>query len=302
MGVELDQREVQVGVALGHAAADELADDLLGDDGAVDGLGHHALGGRLLGHRLVDLGCVLHDDLERGGGRVVDLDAAGLRVDEHVHAVGLGGRPHGVEITRVIRLGRRGRQEDGAEAHGGGPLDLHHGVADVGEGNGGGGGQAGEIRPEALGDVVVVDAGVGDGELVVVGVQAEERQVRVHHTDVDTVEVEVLDDHLGVTLGHPPAGLAVARDRPSLEAGRVQPAEDARPSLDERLDLEVVLPDPAVAQVLRQAGGEEVRGLQDVPVGGDDKLLLCHGCALPARGRKISMNERARTRYSARRF
>ena len=34
--VELDQREVQVGVALGDAAADQLAHELLRDDRAVD--------------------------------------------------------------------------------------------------------------------------------------------------------------------------------------------------------------------------------------------------------------------------
>jgi len=43
VGVELDQREVEVGVALGDAATDELADHLLRDDRAVDGLGDHAL-------------------------------------------------------------------------------------------------------------------------------------------------------------------------------------------------------------------------------------------------------------------
>ena len=59
---------------------------------------------------------------------------------------------------------------------------------------------------------------------------------------------------LGVALGHPPAGLAVARDRPALEAGRVQPAEDPGAALDQGLDLEVLLPHAAVAQVLREAG------------------------------------------------
>ena len=187
MGVELDQGEVQVGIALGHAAADELADDLLGDDGAVDGLGDHPLGRRLLGHRLVDLGGVLHDHLERGGLGVVDLDPAGLGVDEHVHAVGLGGRPHRVEVPRVVGLGRGGRQQDGPEAGGGHPLDLGHRVVDVGEGDGGGGRQAGEVGREPLDDVVVVDAGVGDGQLVVVGIETEQRQVRVHDPHVDAV-------------------------------------------------------------------------------------------------------------------
>ena len=111
----------------------------------------------------------------------------------------------------------------------------------------------------------------------------------MHDPDVDSVEVEVLDDHVGVALGHPAARLTVAGDRPPLEAGRVQPPEDPGPALDERLDLEVVLPDRPVPQVLGQAGDEEVGGLEDVPVGGDDKLLLCHGCDLPALGRKISI-------------
>ena len=45
-------------------------------------------------------------------------------------------------------------------------------------------------------------------------------------------------------------------------------------ALDERLDLEVLFPDRAVAQVLREAGAEQVGGLEEVPVGGDDEVLL----------------------------
>ena len=110
----------------------------------------------------------------------------------------------------------------------------------------------------------------------------------MHDPDVDSVEGEVLEDHFGVALGHPPARLAVPGDRPPLEPGRVQSPEDPGPTLDERLDLEVVLPDRPVPQVLGQTGDEEVGGLEDVPVGGNDELLLCHGCDLPALGRKIS--------------
>jgi hypothetical protein len=65
--------------------------------------------------------------------------------------------------------------------------------------------------------------------------------------------------------------VSVAGDGPPLEAGRVQSAEDAGAALHQRFDLEVVLPDPALPQVLRQAGDEEIRGLEDVPVGGDDE-------------------------------
>jgi hypothetical protein len=47
----------------------------------------------------------------------------------------------------------------------------------------------------------------------------------------------------------------------------VQPAEDAGTALDEGLDLEVLLPHTSIPQVLRQAGLEQVRRLQEVPVG-----------------------------------
>ena len=71
---------------------------------------------------------------------------------------------------------------------------------------------------------------MGDGELVVVGVEPEEREIRVHDPDVDPVEGEILKDDVGVAFGHPAAGLTVAGDRPSFEAGRVQ-APDTRPSV-----------------------------------------------------------------------
>ena len=86
---------------------------------------------------------------------------------------------------------------------------------------------------------------MGDGEFVVVGVEAEERQVRMHDPDVDAVGVEILQNDLGVALGHAPSRLAVAGDRPSLESGCVQPSELPGAALYERLDLEVVLPDAA---------------------------------------------------------
>ena len=106
----------------------------------------------------------------------------------------------------------------------------------------------------------------------------------MHHRGVDAVEGEVLEDDLGVALRGAPAGLAVARDRPSLEARRVQTPEDARAALDERLDLEVLLPDRAVAQVLGKAGAEQVGRLEDVAVGRDDEAVAVGHARPPERG------------------
>src|SRR3546814_17685007 len=89
--------------------------------------------------------------------------------------------------------------------------------------------------------------------------------VRVHDLHVDAVEVHVLEDLLGIALGRAAAGLAVAGDGPTLVAGRVQPAEHAGAVLHPGLvELEVLLPDPATAQVLGQAGLDQVDG----PAGG----------------------------------
>ena len=85
---------------------------------------------------------------------------------------------------------------------------------------------------------------------------------------------------LGVAFRHAPAGLAIPRDRPAFVARRVQLAEDRGAALDERLDLEVFLPHRAIAQVLRQAGAEQVGGLEEVPVRGDDEVLVDHGVTL----------------------
>ena len=115
----------------------------------------------------------------------------------------------------------------------------------------------------------------------------------MHDPDVDSVEGEVLDDDVGVALGHPAARLAVPGDRPTLESGRVESPEDPGAALDQGLDLEVVLPDRPVPQVLGQAGDEEVGGLEDVPVSRNDELFLSHGRRLPTRGRKIPMITRA---------
>jgi hypothetical protein len=47
----------------------------------------------------------------------------------------------------------------------------------------------------------------------------------------------------------------------------VQAPEDPGAALDERLDLEVVLPDSSIPQVLGEAGDEQIRRFEDVPVG-----------------------------------
>jgi hypothetical protein len=107
----------------------------------------------------------------------------------------------------------------------------------------------------------------------------------VHDLDVDAVEIHVLEDVFRITFRHPAPGLAVARDGPALVPGRVQLPEDPGAALDERLDLEVFLPDRAVAQVLREARAKEVGGLEEVPVRRDDEILLGHRCDLPARRR-----------------
>jgi hypothetical protein len=226
------------------------------------------------------------DDPERGGLGVVDLHAAGLRVHEHVHAVCLRGRPHRIEVARVVRLRGHSRQQDAAEAGGRDTLDLRDGVVDVGDRHRSRGREPREVRCEPLDDVTVVDPSVRHRQLVIVGVQPEQRQVRVHHLDVDAVEVHVVEDELRVAFGHPPAGLAIAGDRPPLEPRAVQAPKDARAALDERLDLEVLFPDRAIAQVRREAGDEQVGRLQDVPVCRDDEVLLRHCVETSRAGRQ----------------
>jgi hypothetical protein len=102
----------------------------------------------------------------------------------------------------------------------------------------------------------------------------------MHDADVDPVGGEILDDHLGVALRHAPTGLAVTRDRPTLEARCVQPAEDPSPALDEWLDLEVLFPDAAVAQVFGQARLEKIGRFENMSVSGDDKGLVLHVLSL----------------------
>jgi hypothetical protein len=62
----------------------------------------------------------------------------------------------------------------------------------------------------------------------------------------------------------------------------VQPPEDPGAPLDERLDLEVLFPDCSIPEVLRQAGEEQIRRLEEVTVGRNNEFLRRHRCVLPA--------------------
>src|SRR6185369_14293073 len=57
--------------------------------------------------------------------------------------------------------------------------------------------------------------------------------------------------------------------------------EDRGAALDEGLDLEVLFPHRAVAQVLRQTGLEEVGRLEDVAVGRDHETLSFRHATTP---------------------
>ena len=84
----------------------------------------------------------------------------------------------GSNSQRPVRLRWNRRQEDGAEARPGDPLDFGHRVVDVGDGDGTCRADPAVVGKEPLDEVIVVDPGVGHRQLVVVGVQPEERQVR----------------------------------------------------------------------------------------------------------------------------
>ena len=96
----------------------------------------------------------------------------------------------------------------------------------------------------------------------------------MHHRGVDAVGREVLEDDLGDRPRGCAAGLAVREIRPPSNPGVCRRRKTRRTVLDERLDLEVLLPDAAVAEVLGEAGDEEVGGLEDVAVGRDHEALL----------------------------
>ncbi len=103
----------------------------------------------------------------------------------------------------------------------------------------------------------------------------------MQHLRVDTVDRHVLEDVLRVALGCTPARLAVARDRPALVPRGVQAAKHTSAALDERLDLEVLLPHGAIAQMPRKPLAEEVGGFEEVPVTETTKSF-CVMCVLPA--------------------
>ena len=98
----------------------------------------------------------------------------------------------------------------------------------------------------------------------------------MHQLGVDAVEVHVLDHPIGVAGVRGAVEVAVPRHRPPFEARRADTREVAHAALDERLDLEVLFPEAAIAQVRRQARAEQIRRFDDVAVGGEHKILLGH--------------------------
>jgi len=93
---------------------------------------------------------------------------------------------------------------------------------------------------------------------MVVRVQPEERQVRVHHLRADALAVHIVEDPLGITGVGRSVEVGVGRVRPAFEARRVQLAEVGSPVLAERLDHHVLRPDRSIPQPCRKAGEEEV--------------------------------------------
>ena len=196
--VELDQPEVQLGVPLGHAAGDQLDDDLARVDRVVDALRHHPLRREPAVHRPVQLLGHPHDRQQCRRLLLADLHTAGRAVEEDVHAVGARRGPDRLVVSGVVGLRRHRRQEDRPEPAGGDPFDLRDRFADNGDRNRRRGHDPSEVRGEPLDDVVVVGARVRHRQLVVVAVEREQRTVRVQQLRVDAVEVHVLDDPFGI--------------------------------------------------------------------------------------------------------
>ena len=151
---------------------------------------------------------------------VVDLHAAGLGVEEDAARRWPGapptpGRGRGSSTASAAVAGRRTARNPAAATR---SISATASSTSV-SGTGAVGASRSKYGAEPLDDVVVVDPGVGHRQLVVVGVEAEQRQVRVHHLDVDAVEVHVLEDELGVALGRAPAASG-GSGRPSSPRSR----------------------------------------------------------------------------------
>ena len=109
----------------------------------------------------------------------------------------------------------------------------------------------------------------------------------MHDLRADPVEIHVVEHPLGLAGVRGAVEVAVARHGPTLETRRAHACEVAHAALHERFDLEVLLPEAALTQMLREAGAEQVGGLDDVAVGRDDKvpvqqLVVGHARDLPA--------------------
>ena len=280
-GAELDQGELQARVPLGNPAADEVGHDLRraggrGVPAAHGAAGHHVVGQLALAH--VHRG---HHALDRasGLGRVfLDHDPAGGDVEEDRQAVRLGAVPDRLVPARPVRLRRDFRDHDRLQAELDRPLDLGHRVGDVGQRDGRDRAHPVLVLKVRLGDPGVPRPRVGDGELVVVGEQHEQRQVGEVHGGVDALHVHVGQDVLrnparrGAVVA---LELAVLGHRPAVEADGVQLPELGVAALDDRLlEGELLFPERAVAHVGREPGLEQVRRLDDVAVPRDEELFV----------------------------
>ena len=279
--VELDQAEVELGIPLRHAAGDQLDDDLL----RVDRV-HRRPASHPLGREPASIGRLSSSAMARTCFSAIDSASPTFtppvaQWKNTCAPIAPRRRPHRLELGRPVRKRRVRGQQDAR----GSPRPATRSISATASlmsvsGIGAVGRDAAEVRRVPLDDVVVVDACVCDRQLVVVAVEREERAVRVHQLGVDAVEIHVLEHALRVARMRRPVVMAVARHRPAFEAGRANASELAHAAGHERVDLEVLLPEAPVAQVLRQAGPEEVGGLDDVAVGRDDEVLSRRSCGL----------------------
>ena len=108
---------------------------------------------------------------------------------------------------------------------------------------------------------------------MIVREQDEQRQVREHHGCVDTVEIHVPEDVLGLAVGGGPAELPVLGDRPPVVPDRVQLLELGMPAGHQRfIERELLFPQGPIPEMPRKAGLEQIDRLDDVRVTRNDEF------------------------------